>query len=341
MRRRGYALAYWLVSMFRAALEDGQARPTSVDSRRAGSVVTASEPMPLETFTTTGASERSSSGKKAWSTRTGPRTLVSYTRRRSSAVVSATGRRPPVMPALLTSTSSDPCSAATAAAAAATESSSVTSSGTKRPPSASAAARPRSGSRAPIHTVWPAASRRRAVSRPSPLLAPVISVVVMPLSLMPRGRRDQGPAKPGTRRPMLAPEPQRHTRGVEADALAACPRSWRDRLSPGEAGLPVQARRRAPGLRRQELAQLAGLSVDYLTRLEQGRARHPSAQVVAALARALRLSDDEQAHLFRLAGHAAPGSGRMSRHLTPGIQRVLDRLDDVPVVVLDAAGRVV
>jgi transcriptional regulator with XRE-family HTH domain len=140
---------------------------------------------------------------------------------------------------------------------------------------------------------------------------------------------------------MLAPEPQRHTPGVEADALAACLRSWRDRLSPGEAGLPVQARRRAPGLRRQELAQLAGLSVDYLTRLEQGRARHPSAQVVAALARALRLSDDEQAHLFRLAGHAAPGSGRMSRHLTPGIQRVLDRLDDVPVVVLDAAGRVV
>jgi transcriptional regulator with XRE-family HTH domain len=120
------------------------------------------------------------------------------------------------------------------------------------------------------------------------------------------------------------------------DELAACLRSWRDRLSPAEAGLPAGTNRRAPGLRREEVAQLAGLSVDYLARLEQGRASNPSPSVLAPLARALRLSDDERDHLFRVAGHAEPGAGIMNRHLTPGVQRVLDRLADVPVVVVDA-----
>lgn len=70
--------------------------------------------------------------------------------------------------------------------------------------------------------------------------------------------------------------------------LGECLRSWRDRLAPQAVGLPTQALRRAPGLRREELAQLAGVSADYLTRLEQGRATHPSADVLAALARALQ-----------------------------------------------------
>ena len=108
--------------------------------------------------------------------------------------------------------------------------------------------------------------------------------------------------------------------------LASCLRSWRDRLNPEAAGLPAGSLRRAPGLRREELAQLAGLSVDYLTRLEQGRATNPSRQVVGALARALRVTAEEEAHLYRVAGHPPPGSGRMTRHLTPGVQRVLDRL---------------
>ena len=73
--------------------------------------------------------------------------------------------------------------------------------------------------------------------------------------------------------------------------------------------MPVGGRRRAAGLRREELAALAGISVDYLTRLEQGRATSPSAQVVEALARALRLSDAERELLFRLAGPAPPGPG--------------------------------
>jgi transcriptional regulator with XRE-family HTH domain len=124
---------------------------------------------------------------------------------------------------------------------------------------------------------------------------------------------------------------------MDTDDLAGCLRTWRDRLDPAEAGLPASTRRRAPGLRREEVAQLAGLSVDYLARLEQGRASAPSPSVLAPLARALRLSEDERDHVFRLAGHAAPGAGRIDRHITPGIQRVLDRLDDVPVLVVDAA----
>lgn len=129
--------------------------------------------------------------------------------------------------------------------------------------------------------------------------------------------------------------------GVTDADLATSLRSWRERLAPEEVGLPLQARRRAPGLRREEVAMLAGVSVGYLTRLEQGRARHPSSHVLTALGRALRLSDEEQDHLLRVAGHAAAFSGRMRRHLTPGVQRMLDRLSDVPVVVLDAAWDIV
>ena len=125
------------------------------------------------------------------------------------------------------------------------------------------------------------------------------------------------------------------------DELARCLRSWRDRLSPAAAGLPAGGARRAPGLRREEVAGLAGVSVDYLARLEQGRAGHPSPSVLAALARALRLTDDERAHLFRVGGQAEPAAGRIDRHLTPGVQRVLDRLADVPVMVIDASWQVV
>ena len=124
---------------------------------------------------------------------------------------------------------------------------------------------------------------------------------------------------------------------MDPDDLAGCLRTWRDRLDPADVGLAASTRRRAPGLRREEVAQLAGLSVDYLARLEQGRASAPSPSVLAPLARALRLSADERDHLFRVAGQAAPGAGRINRHITPSIQRVLDRLQDVPVLVVDAA----
>ncbi|NGX10407.1 helix-turn-helix domain-containing protein [Mycobacteroides franklinii] len=113
-------------------------------------------------------------------------------------------------------------------------------------------------------------------------------------------------------------------------------RHWRDRVAPEAAGLPAGTRRRASGLRREELAGLAGISVDYLTRLEQGRATSPSAQVVEALARALRVSDSERDLLFRLAGHATPGREVVSTRITASVQRLLDRLSHTPVAVFDA-----
>jgi transcriptional regulator with XRE-family HTH domain len=113
-------------------------------------------------------------------------------------------------------------------------------------------------------------------------------------------------------------------------------RRWRDRVQPTAVGVPVGGRRRATGLRREELAGLAGISVDYLTRLEQGRATSPSAQVVEALARALRVSDTERDLLFRLAGHATPGLDVVSSRITPSVQRLLDRLANTPVAVFDA-----
>jgi transcriptional regulator with XRE-family HTH domain len=113
-------------------------------------------------------------------------------------------------------------------------------------------------------------------------------------------------------------------------------RRRRDRVAPESVGLPNGRRRRASGLRREELAGLAGISADYLTRLEQGRATAPSAQVVEALARALRLPDDERDLLYRLAGHAAPGRDVVPSRVTPSVQRLLDRLSYTPVVVYDA-----
>jgi transcriptional regulator with XRE-family HTH domain len=114
-------------------------------------------------------------------------------------------------------------------------------------------------------------------------------------------------------------------------------RRWRDQVSPEAAGLPASGQRRAAGLRREELALLAGISVDYVTRLEQGRASNPSAQVVEALARALRLSGTERAHLFRLAGLAPPGPGTVPAYISPSVQRLLDRLTGTPVAVYDAS----
>ncbi|MGW5863464.1 helix-turn-helix transcriptional regulator [Streptomyces sp. NPDC055239] len=119
--------------------------------------------------------------------------------------------------------------------------------------------------------------------------------------------------------------------------LGAALRRWRDQVTPDIVGLPAGGHRRAAGLRREELAQLAGISVDYVTRLEQGRASNPSAQVVEALARALRLTTDTRALLFELAGLAVPGPETISAYITPGVQRMLDRLTTTPVAVFDAA----
>jgi len=124
--------------------------------------------------------------------------------------------------------------------------------------------------------------------------------------------------------------------GVEAWEFGRTLRRWRDRVAPEAVGVPAGRRRRASGLRREELAALAGISADYLTRLEQGRATAPSTQVVESLARALRLADAERDLLYRLAGHAAPGPDIVPSRVPPSVQRLLDRLSHTPVVVYDA-----
>lgn len=119
-------------------------------------------------------------------------------------------------------------------------------------------------------------------------------------------------------------------------SLGATIRAWRDRLPPAAAGLPAGRARRAAGLRREDLAELAGVSVDYVVRLEQGRATTPSAQIVSALARALQLSRAERDHLYRLAGLQPPQDATITDHIPPGMQRVLTRLGDTPVSVFAA-----
>ena len=113
-------------------------------------------------------------------------------------------------------------------------------------------------------------------------------------------------------------------------------RELRERVQPEEVGLRGGGRRRVPGLRREELAAFADLSADYLTRLEQGSARNPSPDIVAALGRALRLSRLETDFLHQLAGHAAPTDLDVPQFLSPGVHRLIDRLGEVPVAAYDA-----
>lgn len=117
-------------------------------------------------------------------------------------------------------------------------------------------------------------------------------------------------------------------------------RSRREAVSPSDVGLPVGTRRRTPGLRRAELATLAGISVDYLIRLEQGRDRRPSAQVLAALADALRLSDDEREVLRRFSIHTTgaelcPAVTPPARAVRPTVRAILDQLEPAPAAVLN------
>uniref|UniRef100_A0AAU3HV92 Helix-turn-helix transcriptional regulator n=1 Tax=Streptomyces sp. NBC_01393 TaxID=2903851 RepID=A0AAU3HV92_9ACTN len=120
--------------------------------------------------------------------------------------------------------------------------------------------------------------------------------------------------------------------------LADFLRRGRARLEPSDVGLPAGSRRRTPGLRREEVAALAGMSVDYYTRLEQSRGPHPSRQMLGALARALRLTGDERDHLFHLAGEEPPRATSASPHVRPGLLLILDRLHDAPAHVVTDYG---
>src|SRR5215472_13025312 len=249
------------------------------------------------------------------------------------------------MPALLIRMSSTPNSASIHFAACLAEASSETSSWTNlasAPPARSScsACRPRSASLAPASTVMPRAPSRLAVWRPMPLLAPVISTVVV------MAPSSAGPGAGGRALPRLGlavpPCARRDGAGIgqagvmNRAELAAFLRTRRHRLRPADVGLPGGGRRRTPGLRRQEVAELAGISVDYSIRLEQARGPHPSRQVLTALCRALVLTADEREYLFRLADENPPPTAGPSREISPGIRNLLDSMPETPAYVVDA-----
>lgn len=109
-------------------------------------------------------------------------------------------------------------------------------------------------------------------------------------------------------------------------------------LTPEDVGLPEGPRRRTAGLRREEVASLAMISTDYYCRMEQQRGSQPSVDVVASLAKALRLSLDERDHLFRLAGHNAPARTPAGNEVSAAMMRILDRLQDTPAQAMSALG---
>ncbi|OLT31360.1 XRE family transcriptional regulator [Actinomadura sp. CNU-125] len=116
--------------------------------------------------------------------------------------------------------------------------------------------------------------------------------------------------------------------------LGAFLRSRRNRIRPADVGLPAGPRRRVPGLRRDEVAQLAGASVEYYIELERGAGAQPSEQMLAALARALRLADDERDHLYHLANRPVPIHGGAVSHVHPGMLSLLDRLSGTPAQII-------
>ena len=125
---------------------------------------------------------------------------------------------------------------------------------------------------------------------------------------------------------------------MQRDQLADFLRRRREAIRPAEVGIAGGPRRRTAGLRREEVAMLAGMSVDYVVRLEQGRSSQPSTQMLGALARALRLSEDERDHLFHLAGHQPPPADAVARQARAGLIRMLDLLGDTPAMVLSDLG---
>ncbi|MEY9937545.1 helix-turn-helix transcriptional regulator [Streptacidiphilus sp. MAP5-3] len=125
---------------------------------------------------------------------------------------------------------------------------------------------------------------------------------------------------------------------MDRAGLADFLRKRREMLQPEDVGLPRGSRRRTAGLRREEVAALADMSTDYYSRVERQRGPQPSEQMLARLARGLHLTSDERDHLFLLAGHSAPLRAMRSDHVSPGMMRILDRLDDTPAQVVSGLG---
>ena len=125
---------------------------------------------------------------------------------------------------------------------------------------------------------------------------------------------------------------------IDRAGLAGFLRRRREGVQPEDVGLPRGQRRRTSGLRREEVAALCHMSADYYSRLERERGPQPSPQMIASIAQGLHLSLDERDHLFRLAGHNPPARGTVSEHISPGLLRILDRLDDTPAEVVSELG---
>jgi transcriptional regulator with XRE-family HTH domain len=125
---------------------------------------------------------------------------------------------------------------------------------------------------------------------------------------------------------------------MDQSAVGGFIRARREALQPEDVGLRRGARRRTTGLRREELADLADMSTDYLSRLERGAGPQPSEQMINALARGLRLTIDERDHLLRLAGHQSPPRTASSHHVSPGLMRILDTMTDTPAQVMGPLG---
>ncbi|WP_066942529.1 helix-turn-helix transcriptional regulator [Streptomyces lushanensis] len=120
---------------------------------------------------------------------------------------------------------------------------------------------------------------------------------------------------------------------IRRHELAAFLRSRRERIMPEQVGLARGSRRRTPGLRREEVAQLSAVGVTWYTWLEQARPIQVSAQVLEALARGLLLDRSERAHLFALAGAVDPAPGTPCPTVTPALRRMLERLEPYPACV--------
>jgi transcriptional regulator with XRE-family HTH domain len=125
---------------------------------------------------------------------------------------------------------------------------------------------------------------------------------------------------------------------IDRTGLADFLRRRREALQPEDVGLPRGARRRTPGLRREEVAALSHMSTDFYSRLERERGPQPSEQMVAAIAQGLHLSLDERDHLFRLAGHHPPTREAAGDHVSPGMLRIFDRLGDTPAEIVTELG---
>lgn len=151
-------------------------------------------------------------------------------------------------------------------------------------------------------------------------------------------RRDQRPVQPLIAKQWLRSVHVLHTAGMDEAALSHFLRSRRETLQPDDVGLPRTGRRRTPGLRREEVAALVGMSPDYYSRIERGSSPKPSEQMVAALARGLRLSLDERDHLFRLAGYGDPRRVLRTDHVDVGLMRIADRLHDTPAAIVTPLG---